>query len=69
MMSSADTIAPRTPDWLTWQRAVVSALRRELAEIESTIELSDVDWAAWERYFRQGLTPEAAIDRALERGL
>jgi hypothetical protein len=55
--------------WGEWQREVVRLLRQELAEALSQVSLDDVEWSAWERYFRAGHSPKAAVDRAFERAL
>jgi hypothetical protein len=77
--SLSESVAPannvRRPEvmpmqsWGEWQREVVRLLREELAEALHQVSLNDVDWCAWQQYFRAGHSPQAAIDRAFERAL
>lgn len=55
--------------WVEWQGAVVAILRRDFSEALDQISLEDVDWPAWWRFYLEGRTPSAAVDRALERDL
>jgi hypothetical protein len=55
--------------WNQWRQAVVGVLRAELADTLRHIGLDDVDWVAWRRFYEAGRTPQAAVDRALERDL
>lgn len=55
--------------WAEWQRDVVAILRRDFAEALDQISLEDVDWAAWLRFYLEGRTASAAVERALERDL
>jgi hypothetical protein len=58
-----------TQTWAEWQRDVVAILRRDLREALDGISLEDVDWPAWLRFYLEGRSPSAAVDRALERDL
>jgi len=55
--------------WAEWKRDVVTILRRDFREALDQISLDDVDWAAWLRFYLEGRTASAAVDRALERDL
>lgn len=55
--------------WAEWQRGVVAILRHDFREALNQISLEDVDWGAWCRFYLEGRTPSAAVDRALERDL
>ena len=48
--------------WTHWQEAVV-----ELLQEDFPTSFHEVDWEAWRRFYEQGKSPKAAIDRALER--
>ena len=67
----AQTPGPRSlaQSWSDWQRDVLAILRRDFREALDQISLDDVDWAAWLRFYLEGRTPSAAVDRALERDL
>ncbi|HVW67769.1 MAG TPA: hypothetical protein VHB68_02290 [Steroidobacteraceae bacterium] len=56
-----------TLTWTQWQEAVLSRLRIEYSELLESIGLEDVDWESWRPLYNDGRTPQAAIDRALER--
>jgi hypothetical protein len=58
-----------TQTWVEWQRDVVAILRRDFREALEHISLDDVDWAAWFRFYLEGRSASAAVDRALERDL
>ena len=58
-----------TQTWAEWQRDVVAILRRDFREALDHICLKDVDWPAWLRFYLEGRSPSAAVDRALERDL
>ena len=53
--------------WTQWQEAVLTRLRTEYSELLEPIGLEDVDWESWRPFYDDGRTPQAAIDRALER--
>jgi hypothetical protein len=53
--------------WAEWQCAVVVLLRADFSEVLQFIGMDEVDWDAWRRFYIEGRTPRAAIDRALER--
>ena len=55
--------------WAEWQSDVLAILRRDFREVLDQISLQDVDWPAWLRFYLEGRTPSAAVDRALERDL
>jgi hypothetical protein len=55
--------------WVEWQRDVVAILRRDFREALDHISLEDVDWPAWVRFYLEGRSASAAVDRALERDL
>ena len=55
--------------WTQWQRDVVVILQRDLQETLHHVGIDDVDWPSWERYFHEGRSPRAAVDRAFERDL
>lgn len=38
-------------------------------EVLDEISFDDIDWSAWLRFYLEGRTPSAAVDRALERDL
>ncbi len=63
-----DLLSP-THSWTEWQRDVLAILRRDFREALDQISLEDVDWPAWLRFYLEGRTPSAAVDRALERDL
>jgi hypothetical protein len=67
----AQTPGPRSlaQSWSDWQRDVLAILRRDFREALDQISLEDVDWPAWLRFYLEGRTPSAAVDRALERDL
>lgn len=54
-------------EWVEWQLAVLALLRADFIGILQKIDLDDVDWDAWRRFYSAGLTPRSAVDRALER--
>lgn len=56
-------------DWVQWQLAVLAVLRADFVGVLQKIDLEDVDWDAWRIFYREGRTPRAAVDRALERDL
>lgn len=60
---------PLTQTWAEWQRDVLTILRRDFREALDRISLDDVDWPAWLRFYLEGRTASAAVDRALERDL
>jgi hypothetical protein len=66
---SFDGATPPSERWTTWQREVVEILRRDLEVMLLDVTLEDVDWPAWHRFYLQGKSPRAAVDRALERDL
>ena len=51
------------------QRDVVAILQRDFREALDHISLEDVDWPAWVRFYLEGRSASAAVDRALERDL
>jgi hypothetical protein len=53
--------------WTQWQEAVVELLRADFNEALNAIGFDEVDWDSWQAFYREGRTPRAAIDRALER--
>ena len=53
--------------WTQWQQAVLRQLRTDFAELLQQIGLDDVDWDSWRPFYDDGRTPQAAINRALER--
>jgi len=55
--------------WAEWQHDVLAILQREFREALDQISLEDVDWPAWLRFYLEGRTASAAVDRALERDL
>lgn len=55
--------------WSEWQRDVLDILRRDFREALDHLSLEDVDWPAWLRFYLEGRTASAAVDRALERDL
>jgi len=55
--------------WTQWQNEVVALLHGVFQEILNEISLEDVDWPSWHRFFIEGHSPRAAVDRALERDL
>ncbi len=55
--------------WNQWCEAVVAVLRVELADTLRHITPDDVDWGAWRCFYDAGRTPQAAVNRALERDL
>lgn len=55
--------------WAEWQCDVLAILRRDFREVLQQISPEDVDWPAWLRFYLEGRTPSAAVDRALERDL
>lgn len=71
MMTTATPSGGRSlaQTWTEWQRDVVAILQRDFQEALQQISLEDVDWAAWARFYFEGRTPSAAVDRALERDL
>jgi len=58
-----------TQTWTEWQRDVVAILQHDFREALHYISLEDVDWAAWFRFYLEGRSASAAVDRALERDL
>lgn len=58
-----------TQTWADWQRDVVAILRRDFREALEQVSLEDIDWLAWLRFYIEGRSPSAAVDRALERDL
>ena len=77
LMKTNDTPAAAMPPglrsvaqtWVEWQRDVLAILRRDFREVLDHIALEDVDWTAWCRFYLEGRSPSAAVDRALERDL
>jgi hypothetical protein len=59
----------KTQTWVEWQRDVVAVLQRDFREALHHISLEDVDWPAWLRFYLEGRSASAAVDRALERDL
>jgi len=57
-----------TLNWTQWQLAVLNALRRDLADVLPYINLDEIDWDSWQSYYNTGCQPQAAVNRALERG-
>jgi hypothetical protein len=55
--------------WMQWQSEVLAYLQSDFEEALNHLSLDDVDWDAWRRFFDEGRSPRAAIDRALERDL
>lgn len=55
--------------WLEWQRDVVAILRRDFSEALHQVSIEEIDWPAWRRFYLEGRSPPAAVDRALERDL
>jgi hypothetical protein len=53
--------------WVQWQQAVLIQLRADFAELLQHIGLDDVDWESWRHFYDDGRTPQAAVNRALER--
>lgn len=68
-VSAPSNIRVMAQSWAEWQRDVVAILRRDFAEALDQISLEDVDWAAWLRFYLEGRTASAAVERALERDL
>lgn len=58
-----------TQPWTEWQRDVVAILQRDFREALDHVSLDDVDWPAWVRFYLEGRSASAAVDRALERDL
>lgn len=58
-----------TQTWAELQRDVVAILQRDFREALDHISLEDVDWPAWVRFYLEGRSASAAVDRALERDL
>jgi hypothetical protein len=54
-------------EWMQWQLAVLAVLRADFIGVLQKIDLDDVDWDAWRRFYSEGRTPRSAVDRALER--
>jgi hypothetical protein len=54
-------------EWVQWQLAVLAVLRADFIGVLQKIDLDDVDWDAWRRFYSEGRTPRSAVDRALER--
>ena len=67
--SAPATFRSLSGSWAEWQRDVIAILRRDFREALDQITLEDVDWAAWLRFYLEGRTASAAVDRALERDL
>ena len=63
------TLRSLSQSWAEWQRDVIAILRRDFREALDQVTLEDVDWAAWLRFYLEGRTASAAVDRALERDL
>jgi len=55
--------------WTQWQNEVVALLQGDFEELLQQVSIDDVDWPSWARFFIEGRSPRAAIDRALERDL
>ena len=55
--------------WTQWQNEVVALLQGDFEELLQQISLDDVDWPSWRKFFIEGRSPRAAVDRALERDL
>lgn len=55
--------------WTKWQAEVVATLKAELGEVLDAVTLEDVDWVAWYGLYLDGRSPQAAVNRALERDL
>jgi hypothetical protein len=55
--------------WPAWQRSVLCVLRTELRDLVQHLGVGDVDWPAWQVYYKQGRSPRSAVYRALERDL
>ncbi len=53
--------------WTQWQQAVLSQLRTDFSELLQQIGLDDVDWESWRPLYNDGRSPQAAVNRALER--
>lgn len=53
--------------WTQWQQAVLSQLRTDFSELLQQIGLDDVDWESWRPFYNDGRSPQAAVNRALER--
>jgi hypothetical protein len=54
----------KTQTWVEWQRDVVAVLQRDFREALHHISLEDVDWPAWLRFYLEGRSASAAVDRA-----
>jgi hypothetical protein len=52
-----------------WQCEVLTFLQADFEEVLQHVSLDDVDWPAWRRFYEEGRSPRAAVDRALERDL
>ena len=53
-------------EWMQWQLAVLAVLRADFVGVLQKIDLDDVDWDAWRRFYSEGRTPRSAVNRALE---
>jgi hypothetical protein len=60
---------PSQLGWDQWREAIVTLLRTELSDTLRHIGLDDVEWDAWRCLFEAGHSPQAAVNRALERDL
>lgn len=59
----------RVEQWTQWQREVLTVLQSDFGEVLHQVNLDDVDWIAWRKFYEEGRSPRSAIDRALERDL
>jgi hypothetical protein len=66
---NASAADPTFGPWQQWQTDVVALLRRHFQGELTAISIEDVDWPSWQPFFIQGRSPQAAINRALERDL
>ena len=64
-----DIADPAAGQWRQWQTDVVTLLRRYFDAELASIGMQDIDWPSWHRFYIEGRSPRAAIERALERDL
>ena len=54
-------------NWTQWQNAVLALLRADASGALCSLEIDEVDWDQWRRFYTEGRSPRSAIDRALAR--
>lgn len=55
--------------WISWRCGVLAVIRHDWRHVLGCIGEDDIDWDAWRPLHEQGLSPQAAVDRAFVRDL